>query len=62
MPPPDYSKRLTAEEKSTLAAWVKSGAAWEGHWSFTPPKRPAIPAADDGIGPIDALILQRLAT
>ena len=62
MPPPDYAKQLTAEEKSTLAAWVKSGAAWEGHWSFTPPKRPAIPAADDGIGPIDALILQRLAT
>ena len=61
MPPPDYSKRLTAEEKSTLAAWVKSGAAWEGHWSFTPPKRPTIPAADESTDPIDALILQRLA-
>jgi len=61
MPPPDYAKQLTPEEKGILAAWVKSGAAWEGHWSFTPPKRPAIPAADEGIGPIDALILQRLA-
>ena len=61
MPPPDYAKQLTPGEKGILAAWVQSGAAWEGHWSFTPPKRPAIPAADDGIGPIDALILQRLA-
>jgi hypothetical protein len=60
MPPPDDVKQLTSKEKETLAAWVKSGAAWEGHWAFVSAKRPPVPAAKEGTSPIDAFILQRL--
>jgi len=61
MPPPDDAKQLTPEEKEILSTWVKSGAAWEGHWSFSPPVRPAIPDSPEAVSPIDAFILQRLA-
>ncbi len=64
MPPPSYPKQLTAAEKETLAAWVESGAAWEGHWAFSAPVRPAVPAAAEGtdsIDPIDAFLLERLS-
>ena len=61
MPPPDHAKQLTLKEKKTLEAWVKSGAAWEGHWAFSAAKRPAIPATNDDTSPIDAFILQHLA-
>jgi len=61
MPPPGDAKQLTSAEKETLAAWVKSGAAWEGHWAFASAKRPPIPAANEGTSPIDAFLLQHLA-
>ncbi len=61
MPPPEDAKQLTPKEKEILSAWVKSGAEWEGHWSFSPPVRPATPDSPEAVSPIDAFILERLA-
>ncbi len=61
MPPPEDPKQLTSKEKEILAAWVKNGATWEGHWAFSAPTRTAVPAAKEGTSPIDAFLLERLA-
>ena len=41
MPPPDSNFRLTDKQKDLLAAWIREGAPYEGHWSFTPPSKKA---------------------
>lgn len=43
MPPPDTGRALSVAEKQTLQKWITDGAKWEGHWAFTPPKRPQLP-------------------
>ena len=43
MPPPESGPPLTAEEVETLRAWVAAGEAYEPHWAFAPPERPAVP-------------------
>jgi hypothetical protein len=64
MPPP-YSDRkpLTEKEVATLRAWIQQGAQWRGHWSFTAPVRPELPAVTQQgwvRNPIDRFILARL--
>jgi hypothetical protein len=64
MPPP-YSDRkpLTEKEVATLRAWIEQGAKWQGHWSFTAPVRPELPAVRNQSwvrNPIDNFILARL--
>jgi len=45
MPPPKAGKKpLNDQEKELLKHWVDSGAAYEPHWAFVAPKRPASPA------------------
>ena len=44
MPPKDSGKSLSAAEIDLLKRWIEEGAAYEGHWAFTPPVRPALPA------------------
>jgi hypothetical protein len=58
MPPPDSHKTLTQRQKDVLAKWISQGAAYQQHWSFEPPIRPAIPAGQNGI---DVLVQKRLA-
>jgi len=60
MPPADEEKQLTAREKEILRAWVAQGAAYEPHWSYLPPARPAPPQAG-AAHPIDAFLNPRLA-
>ena len=36
MPPPDTRKALSAEQKQSLALWIRQGAEYEKHWSFDP--------------------------
>lgn len=63
MPPPDALKQLSPEQIETLTAWVKQGAKYEMHWSFQPPRRPALPdsASDPWCSnPIDAFVLDKL--
>lgn len=57
MPPKDSAKRLTPAQKELLKKWVASGAEYQGHWAYQPPRKPAVPA---GAQPIDHLVQQRL--
>jgi hypothetical protein len=43
--PPAYSgaAKLTDREIDLLTRWIAQGAAWQKHWSFIPPVRPALP-------------------
>lgn len=63
MPPPDSGKRLPADAREQLRAWIEAGANYEGHWAFRPPQRPPVPAVEDASWvrlPIDAFVLARL--
>ena len=63
--PPAYMGHdpLGPHETDILRRWIEQGAEWEGHWSFSPPVRPAMPAVRDSSrvrNAIDALVLGRL--
>jgi mono/diheme cytochrome c family protein len=63
MPPASSHKKLTPEQIATLTRWVKEGAAYEPHWSYIPPRRPALPAVKNAQwvrNPIDRFILAKL--
>ncbi len=63
MPPPKSHKKLTPAQKETLKAWIDQGADYEAHWSFIPPKKPAVPVVKDAKpvrNPIDAFVLAQL--
>ncbi len=63
MPPPGKAEPLTKQQIATVKAWIEQGARWEDHWSFLPPKKPAIPAVSDKgwvRDPLDAFVLSRL--
>jgi mono/diheme cytochrome c family protein len=66
MPPFDSPKpQLTGQQIATLRQWIVEGAEYQGHWAFTAPRRPEVPApgAHPGkeVAPIDAFVLARLA-
>jgi hypothetical protein len=46
MPPADHRKSLTDEQKELLTEWIRQGAEWSGHWSYSPPTRHAPPAVE----------------
>ena len=63
MPPLKTDKKLTAEQIALLTRWIKDGAAWQPHWSFIKPERPALPTVKNSRwvrNPIDSFILARL--
>ena len=63
MPPPESGKELTAEEIELLRLWIEQDAPYEGHWSFTAPKRPDMPQVSEGNwirSAIDRFVLARL--
>jgi hypothetical protein len=63
MPPPYAPSALTAAEIDRLTRWIAQGAAWEKHWSFIPPRKPALPVVQDNTwprNPIDTFVLERL--
>ena len=63
MPPPDSHKQLTAEQKELLKRWIAEGAAYEPHWAYITPQRPAIPVVKNKgwvRNPIDAFVLHTL--
>ena len=39
MPPEDFGKTLTKNEKEVIRKWVMSGAEYAQHWSFVPPTK-----------------------
>ena len=63
MPPVSTGKSLTPAEIELLAEWIRQGAAFQTHWAFLPPVRPALPAVRDKAwprNPIDHFVLARL--
>lgn len=59
MPPPEFHKPLTPEEKAKIIAWINSGAEWKGHWAFEPVAETESPEVDEkwGVNEIDAFTL-----
>ncbi len=63
MPPVHTGHAITPQELSALRSWIAAGAKWEKHWSFIPPKTPALPKVSNAAwvrNPIDAFVLERL--
>ncbi len=63
MPPPESKKDLSQDEVKILEKWIEQGAKWEGHWSFLPVQKPALPEVKTKTwetNPIDRFILARL--
>lgn len=58
MPPPHTKKVLTDREKSVLKDWISSGAPYQQHWAYVPPKQAPLPKP--GLHPVDAFIRARL--
>jgi hypothetical protein len=58
MPPEEAGAALTDAEVADLRAWISSGATYQTHWSFRPPRvaRPFEVALAVGEHPIDALV------
>ena len=61
MPPVDHAAALDSDAISTLARWIDSGAIWESHWAYSPPKLTPPPIAGTEKHPIDAFIDEKLA-
>lgn len=63
MPPVKTHKTLTPSQKDLIKRWIEQGACWQPHWSWIPPSRPAMPAAQTETwarNPIDAFVLAKL--
>ena len=63
MPPPASGKKLKADQISLLRQWILEGAAYEKHWAFVAPVRPAPPSVKQADWPrndIDRFILATL--
>ncbi|MGH9162490.1 MAG: DUF1549 domain-containing protein, partial [Vicinamibacteraceae bacterium] len=63
MPPPDSHLSLSDYERAVLVRWIEQDAEWKPHWSFIPPKKPAVPAVKNAGWPrndIDRFILHAL--
>jgi len=63
MPPPKSNRRLTPEQKKTLARWIAEGATYQTHWAFVTPQRPPLPTvrqAEWVQTPIDRFVLAKL--
>ena len=63
MPTPKSNLTLTGEEKALLIKWIKQGAEYKEHWSFTKIKSPDVPQVHENQwvkNSIDNFILQKL--
>ena len=57
MPPGDFHKPLSQQQKRILTDWVHAGATFQQHWAFDPPKKPQV---DDINQPIDSFLNRRI--
>lgn len=62
MPPPDFGRKLSAEQKKLLKKWIEQGAKWSGHWAYVPPTKTKVPVSDSSWPKtsIDHFVLQKL--
>ena len=61
MPPPGKGDPVTAEERQLLQAWIDAGAAYQGHWAFAAPVKPAVPVVAGARNEIDAFVFEAQA-
>ena len=61
MPPAEAKKELSADEIALLTRWIKEGAAWSQHWSFTAPVK-LNPQSTRGRDVIDKLVATQIPT
>lgn len=59
MPPTDFDKALTAEEKQTLTEWIQQGGKYALHWGFVRPQKASVPQAGMD-NPIDNFVRHEL--
>jgi hypothetical protein len=43
MPPPDFHKPLSDQQRQLLRDWIAAGAEYRPHWAFLTPQRPDLP-------------------
>ena len=43
MPPPEFGKNLTDDQKELIKKWIESGGEWGKHWSFEKPVKEVLP-------------------
>ena len=60
MPPADFHKVLSKAQIALVEQWIKEGAAYQGHWAFQIPVKPAVPTIPAGGNAIDAFLTQGL--
>lgn len=60
MPPVSTKKPLTAREIDVLRRWISQGAAYQEHWAWSAPVRPALPESGASENPVDHFVNQRL--
>lgn len=63
MPPPDFHKPLSDEQRQLLRDWIAAGAEYRPHWAFLPPQRPELPQPAGAAWarvPWDLFVLDRL--
>ncbi|HWE01383.1 MAG TPA: PSD1 and planctomycete cytochrome C domain-containing protein [Tepidisphaeraceae bacterium] len=63
MPPAKSEKKLSPRQIDLLKKWIASGAKYEKHWAFIPPRRAPLPEVKDTKwcrNPIDRFVLARL--
>lgn len=61
MPPPKAHKTVSKAERDLIERWIREGAEYQPHWSYTPLQRPAVPQVKGEVNnPIDAFILAEL--
>jgi hypothetical protein len=63
MPPGSSHLKLDAKEKDLIRQWLLQGGAYQEHWAFTKPIRPATPAVQNSAWPkndIDRFVLANL--
>jgi hypothetical protein len=63
MPPPESGKKLTQADIAALQNWIKQGASYSKHWSYSKPLRAALPTVKNKAWPkndVDFFILAKL--
>ncbi|MCY7352355.1 MAG: DUF1553 domain-containing protein [Cytophagaceae bacterium] len=63
MPTPESHLTLTVEEKALICRWIEQGAEYKPHWSFTPPRKQALPVVKNQSwvkNDIDRFVLKKL--
>ncbi|RYY60765.1 MAG: DUF1553 domain-containing protein, partial [Chitinophagaceae bacterium] len=63
MPPANSNLKLSEEEIGLIKNWIKTGARYEKHWAFTPPKAGPLPVVEQTAWPrngIDHFVLHKM--